>query len=292
MNRIALFFCVLLVAASVIALAAYKPANAPSATTDADVAVTIFPLYDIVRTIAGDSVDVHLILPPGASPHTFEPSPSDVAAINDTRVVYRIGYTLDDWAVTIADAKSDVLTLSTDIEIRRTSDDTSVESADPHYWLTIPNAKHMAALAAQDLGSHFPQFKNTFLANYLAYAKQLDDADAEIRTIIAATPNKNIVTMHDAWYYFAEEYGLNVIGTFEPEGAEEPTPQQLASLTSAVAAAGVHTVYVDADANVDAITSFANDNGLTIVAVDAEGATYSSYIDLMLGNARLISQNN
>ncbi len=288
MNRIALFFCVLLVAASVIALAAYKPESTPKATTDADVAVTIFPLYDIVRTIAGDAVDVHLILPPGASPHTFEPSPSDVAAINDTRVVYRIGYTLDDWAVTIADAKSDVLTLSTDMEIRSATDN----SADPHYWLTIPNAKHMAALAAQDLGSHFPQFKNTFQANYLAYAKQLDATDAEIRSILAATPNKNIVTMHDAWYYFATEYGLNVIGTFEPEGAEEPTPQQLASLTNAVAAAGVRTVYVDADANVDAITSFANDNDLTIVAVDAEGATYSSYIDLMLGNARLISQNN
>lgn len=288
MNRIALFFCVLLVAASVIALAAYKPESTPKATDDADVAVTIFPLYDIVRTIAGDAVDVHLILPPGASPHTFEPSPSDVAAINDTRVVYRIGYTLDDWAVTIADAKSDVLTLSTDMEIRSATDN----SADPHYWLTIPNAKRMAALAAQDLGSHFPQFKNTFQANYLAYAKQLDATDTEIRSILAATPNKNIVTMHDAWYYFATEYGLNVIGTFEPEGAEEPTPQQLASLTNAVAAAGVHTVYVDADANVDAITSFANDNGLTIVAVDAEGATYSSYIDLMLGNARLISQNN
>ncbi|MEK7459403.1 MAG: metal ABC transporter substrate-binding protein [Patescibacteria group bacterium] len=288
MNRIALFFCVLLVAASVIALAAYKPESTPKATDDADVAVTIFPLYDIVRTIAGDAVDVHLILPPGASPHTFEPSPSDVAAINDTRVVYRIGYTLDDWAVTIADAKSDVLTLSTDMEIRSATDN----SADPHYWLTIPNAKRMAALAAQDLGSHFPQFKNTFQANYLTYAKQLDATDTEIRSILAATPNKNIVTMHDAWYYFATEYGLNVIGTFEPEGAEEPTPQQLASLTNAVAAAGVHTVYVDADANVDAITSFANDNGLTIVAVDAEGATYSSYIDLMLGNARLISQNN
>ncbi len=217
MNRITLFFCILLVATSVIALAAYKPDTAPPISTDADVAVTVFQLYDIVRTIAGDAIDVHLILPPGASPHTFEPRPSDVAAIDNTAVVYRIGYALDDWAVTIADAKSDVLTLSSDIEIRRTSDGASVESADPHYWLTIPNAKHMAALAARDLGSHFPQFKNTFQANYLAYAKQLDAADAEIRNILAATPNKNIVTMHDAWYYFAEAYGLNVIGTFEPE---------------------------------------------------------------------------
>lgn len=292
MNRIAILFCILLVAAGVIALAAYKPANAPSTSTDADVAVTVFPLYDIVRTIAGDAVDVHLILPAGASPHTFEPSPSDVAAINDTAVVYRIGYTLDDWAVTIADAKSDVLTLSADIEIRRTSENTSIESADPHYWLSIPNAKRMAALAAQDLGSHFPQFKNTFLANYLTYAKQLDATDAEIRSILAATPNKNIVTMHDAWYYFATEYDLNVIGTFEPEGAEEPTPQQLADLQNAVAAAGVHTIYVDADTNVEGITSFANDNGLAIVTVDAEGATYSSYISLMLGNARLFAQNN
>lgn len=287
MQRNSVILITILGLCGVIALALYRPNTTAPRTETIEAAATIFPLYDIVRTIAGDAVDVHLILPAGASPHTYEPSPSDIAAIHDTSVIYRIGYGLDDWSLKATSANSDLLTLSTDLVLR----ESDTGAVDPHYFLSIPNAKHMAALATQDLSAHFPAHRLTFEANFLAYRKALDAADAEIRTMLEGVQNRNIVTMHDAWYYFAEEYGLNVIGTFEPEAAEEPTPQQLADLQHAIAEAGVHTIYMDADASSDTIASFAHDNNLDIVTVDAEGATYDSYISLMLGNARLISKN-
>lgn len=274
-----------IVLAAIIALIAFRP-SAPTSTVDPEVGVTIFPVYDIVRTVAGDAVDVGLLLPPGASPHTYEPTPSDIAAINDAAVIYRIGFGLDDWATLIANTTTDVQTLADDITLR-----TLEGSVDPHYWLSVPNGKRIAAFVAADLAERFPDHQATFQTNLATYLAALDTADAQIRAMIDKTTNTNIVTMHDAWYYFAEEYGLNVIGTFEPEAAEEPTPQQLAMLQNAITAAGVHTVYVDADASVEGITPFADDNGLQLVIVDAEGVTYNSYIDLMLGNAQLISEN-
>lgn len=276
-----------LAAIAVVALAAYAPKSPPAVTNGPDVAVSIFPLYDIVTHVAGDAVDVHLMLPPNASPHTYEPTPSDVAAINDAAVVYRIGYGLDDWATDIANARTDVLTLSESLALRRSSDGI----VDPHYWLTIENAKTIAALAAQDLGAHFPAYRTQFQQNLTQYLAALDNADVQIRTTLSAMENTSIVTMHDAWYYFADTYGLDVIGTFEPSGGREPTPQDLGALTHSMAVNEVTTIFVDAGESTAAVETFASDNGYTIRTVDPEGTTYESYIDLMLGNARVFSQN-
>ena len=277
---------ILILIAAIVALVAFRPTQSSTTPADPEVAVTIFPVYDIVRIIADGAVDVGLILPPGASPHTFEPTPSDLAAINDTQVIYHIGFGIDDWATRIADDNTNVQTIVDGI-VLRTVDGT----VDPHYWLTVPNGKRIAAFVAEDLAQRFPEHASTFQTNLTAYLTQLDDTDAQIRAVIAETRNNNIVTMHDAWYYFAEEYGLTILGTFEPEAAEEPTPQQLAMLQETVTTADVHTVYVDADASTANIESFADDNNLELIIVDAEGITYNSYIDLMLGNAQLISQN-
>lgn len=275
----------LLVLAVITALIALRP-SARTSSADPEVGVTIFPVYDIVRVIAGDAVDVGLLLPPGANPHTYEPTPSDIAAINETKVIYRVGFGLDDWSTRIGDANTDIQTLAEGITLR-----TPEGTVDPHYWLSVPNGKRIATSVAADLAERFPEHKITFQTNLAAYLALLDAADVQIRTTVDKMTNKNIVTMHDAWYYFAEEYGLNIIGTFEPEAAEEPTPQQLSMLQDAISVADVHTVYVDADASIEGIRSFANDNELQLVIVDAEGITYDSYIDLMLGNAQLISQN-
>lgn len=287
MSRPLVIILVVLSAVGIIALAAYKPSQPPNIQPDIQVGVTMFPLYDIVRNIAGDTVGVALLLPANAGPHTYEPTPSDVAAIKDARVIYRIGFGLDDWATRIANAKTDVLTLSADMTLRVSNE----RVTDPHYWLTITNAKRIATLAARDLSSHFPQYRTEFQTNLVAYLALLDDADAQIKTTINGMTNKNIVTMHDEWYYFAESYGLTIVGTFETRAAEEPSPQHLAALAAAMNDAGVRTIYVDAGESDAALSAFAADNGYTLRTVDGEGATYASYIDLMLANARIFSEN-
>ena len=76
--------------------------NQAAVRDEEKVAVTIFPLFDIVKNIAGDQVAVELILPPGASPHTHDPLPSETLALTGSRVLFAIGHGLDNWSETIA----------------------------------------------------------------------------------------------------------------------------------------------------------------------------------------------
>lgn len=169
---------------------------------DPDVAVTTFFLYDIVKHISGDAVEVVLIVPQQTDPRTFAPTAIDIARINDTRVIYRIGFGIDDWSTRIADAKTDVLTLSTDLALHKKGN-----TINPYYFLTIPNAKHMATMAAQDLGGHFPKYRAVFQANLATYLAQLDNADEEIRSILATSLARTLQEAHEL-EYFAVEYGF------------------------------------------------------------------------------------
>ena len=92
-----------LVLASLLAVSLAVTGSGPEAgDARVKVAATIFPLYDIVRQVAGPVADVVLVLPPGASPHTFEPAPSSVRALDGARALFVIGHGLDDWAVRLA----------------------------------------------------------------------------------------------------------------------------------------------------------------------------------------------
>lgn len=257
------------------------------------VLTTIFPLYDIVRTIAGDKLDVVQLIPNGAEPHSFEPTPSTVETIMNADVLYAIGYGYDDWTKDLAPARTDVISLSADIALRRTLLENGITITDPHYWLSIPNAQRIAELAAKDLSSRFPEHKATFAGNLAAYTTQLTELENEIQTTLAAMENKNIVTMHDAWYYFANAYGLTVLGTFEENEEGEPTARHLEELAAAMDAANVSTIFVDFGVHEDALTQFAEDHNYSLVTVDPEGSgTYTSFLDLMHFNAQAFAKND
>src|SRR5690349_2094833 len=92
------------------------------------VAATIFPIYDIARNVAGDAIDVRLVLPPGAEPHGFDPSPSLLRAMQGVQVMYAVGHGLDGWINTIADASgSDVVPVDAGIAVRPSTESAFVD---------------------------------------------------------------------------------------------------------------------------------------------------------------------
>lgn len=261
--------------------------------TEPSVAATIFPVYDIARNIAGDAVKVTLILPPGTDAHSFEPSPSLLKELNGARAVYAIGYQIDDWSTVLTkDVGATTVLVDKNITLRESTD---VEDGpyDPHYWLAIPNAKIIAQTIANDLAVRFPEHAQIFSDNLTAYEQSLDAADAEIRLTLKDIPNKNIVTFHDAWYYFASEYGLTVAGTFEPTAGREPTPQYLAELVSKITEAKVKTLYYEPQMSISGFETFAKDYNVQLKILDDIGgvAPYDSYINLMKTNASTLQNN-
>lgn len=273
-----------------------------------DVATTIFPLQSIAENIGLGAIDVQSILPPGASPHTFELTPSVLREIGDAKVLYAIGNGLDDWTNNIADSSNiEIITVDSGITLLESNegdnhheeDDDHDEdhhhgNIDPHYFLTIPNAKIIAKNIADDLSIRFPEHKEIFAENLNNFLLELDQTDKTIRAMISQAPNKNIITMHDAWFYFAKEYNLNIVGTFEPSAGREPTPQYLVDLTNLVELSGVSTIFTEPQFSDDSISEFVRDNNLQILELDPLGGVLGSlsYKELMIKNAKEISKNN
>jgi len=313
------------IAAAVIGLYTYYNITLPpleETQQNPTVAASIFPVYDIARNVAGSAVEVKLLLPPGASPHTFEPTPSILKELQGADVLYTVGHGADNWATDLlSDLGVAEMTVDRQITLREYGAQAegghehegemhedehehedemhedehghSHEGNDPHYWLSIPNAKQIARNIADDMTARWPNRAEQINTNLANYIDALDQADQEMRQALQNIENNNIVTLHDAWYYFAEEYDLEITATFEPTPGREPTPHYLATLGHAVDESGVSVIYSEPQLSTDTLEQFVADHGINIAVLDPLGGVLErdSYINMMKYNAQTIAQN-
>jgi zinc transport system substrate-binding protein len=254
------------------------------------VAASIFPIYDIAQNVAGDEVDVKLVLPAGSSPHTFAPSPSDIIKLQRADGIYTIGAGLDDW--------SSIITESLNIEAVPLAPSVltvqeGIGAIDPHYWLSIENGKLIASAVLADLSERYPESIEAFTENHNSYIVELEDAQKEIAILLQDIPSRNILTFHNSFAYFAAENDLNIVGSFEPTAGREPTPQELVQLTQLIEELDVTVIYTEPQLSTAPLQAFLNDNNIEVKVLDPIGGSENteSYISLMLQNARVISQN-
>jgi ABC-type Zn uptake system ZnuABC Zn-binding protein ZnuA len=253
------------------------------------VAATIFPLYDIVREVGGPAVEAVVVLPPGASPHTFEPRPAAARALARAALLFRVGHGLDDWAVRMAEASGVKRVVAADagVRLRRFADG----GVDPHYWLACENGKAIARTVAAELTRLVPGQRAGIEGRLAAYLKRLDATDAEIRRTLADVPPRSIATLHDGFGYFADAYGLTVAAVFEPSGAKEPGPRSVAEFERRVREAKVRTIFAEPQLSQDVIRAIARDLGASVATLDDLGGVpgRESYAALLLYDARQVA---
>ncbi len=268
------------------------------------VAATIFSLYDLVRIVGSDDIDVVLILPPGTSPHTYEPTPSILKSLQGSLRIFEIGHGLDRWAASIVESipGASIVTADRDIKLRLTAElheeeheegtDDEHGSFDPHYWMDPMNAVSMVDTIAEELSIIDPQHSEEFVTRAKEFKDELERKDREWRQLISGVENKKIVTFHDAFMYFADHFGFTVVATFEPFPGREPSPQYLIHLKEELEEHGVKTVYIEPQLAADSLQSFARDNNLRIGILDPEGSEdRTSYIEMIDYNVKTIMEN-
>lgn len=290
---LALLAALLVVMAALAVLLSVFPGGAlPPTAAAPKVAATVFPLYDIAKHVAGDGIEVVLVTPAGANPHTFEPKPSLIRELRGARSLYAIGHGLDDWIDTVLSAEPGMKKTVVDrgITLLRSEEDGGV---DPHYWLDAANGKLIAQTIAADLTADFPDLAPAIRKNLADYEVTLDETDRLVKERLAPLQNRDLVTLHDAWYYFAQAYGLRVVGSFEPAPGRQPSPQYLATLRAAVRGSGAKTVYTEPQISAAGLQSFIQDNGLRLVELDPFGGLggRGTYASLLRYNADFIAQN-
>lgn len=264
-----------------------------SGSTDSrpKVAATFFPLADIAKQIAGADIEVVTLLPPGASPHGFEPTPQQARDAANSQVLFAIGHGLDDWARKLS--SSNYVRVDNGIKLKPPLaipyiGQAEPEEVDPHYWLTAQNGKVIAANIAAEFKKIDPQHSADFEQRLKDFELRLDATDAQIKTLFAGKQNRNIVTHHSAWQYFAAAYGLNIVGVIEPSPNQELTPNELAELQKIIRANKVTSVFIEPELSEQTVKPLAQDLRLTIRSVDPEGGSngIQNYQDLLLKNAQ------
>jgi ABC-type Zn uptake system ZnuABC Zn-binding protein ZnuA len=267
-----------------------EPAPAVPESNRKSVAVTIYPLYDIVRNVAGEFAAVQLILPPGASPHLFEFSPKQLGALQNISDVFAIGHGLDNWAAQVTNVVKGarVCTVDAGIPLRTFANG----SVDPHYWLHFGNARQIADNIAIELGAIDPAHSDAYRKNAKAYKKALTEKEDVLKSLLAPARGESILTFHDAWFYFAQDFGLNIVGSFEPAAGVEPTPRSLEALQTEVRARQIHVIFIEPQLSTSLLEGFAKDNHLGVARLDPLGGVdeRTTYLDLMTYNANAIRQ--
>ena len=263
---------------------------------------------DVVAAIGGSRAEVTALVPPGVDPHAFEPTPQDVRAVADAQVIFENGLGLEAFLgdlVKSAGAGVPVVSASSSIEpLAAGSHAAEGETAghtewDPHVWLDPQNVILWTEVIEASLSALDPQGAADYARAAEAYRLELQALDTEIEAELAAIPEHQrwLVTDHEAFAYFAERYGFEVVGTVipAPSTAAEPTARDLAALEDAIRSTGVRAVFVSSVVNPALAQQVAEDTGIRLVTLYVGSLSGSSgpaptYLELMRLNARLIAE--
>jgi ABC-type Zn uptake system ZnuABC Zn-binding protein ZnuA len=205
------------------------------------VVTTVAPITSIVANIAGTKADVHGIIPEGEDSHTYEPKPSVAELVSTADIVFVNGLELEDHTNEIAKENlakgAEVVELGTlTIKPAEYIYDFSFPKAagkpNPHLWTNPPMAKCYAAIAASAMANADPDNAAYYQANYNAYAAKIDQLDSLMQdaTTGMTAKDRELLTYHDAYAYFAAHYGWKVIGAIQISSFEDPTPREVAQL--------------------------------------------------------------
>jgi len=198
--------------------------QAPSGPAQLTVAVTIPPQKQFVERIGGDRVRAVVLVPPGANPHTHEPTPGQLAEIGRADLYIAVGSGVEFermWMDKIrgVNPRMPVVDSSRGIE---------VISGDPHIWLSPRNAMIMVNNTFEGLVAIDPGHEAVYRKNRDGYLAELDRLDRDIGESLAGKSHREVMVSHAGWAYFARDYDLHLI-SIEKEG-KEPTPGELQDL--------------------------------------------------------------
>jgi zinc transport system substrate-binding protein len=234
------------------------------------IAVSIAPLGDFVQNVGGDSVEVVVMVPPSYSPHTYEPTPSQMAKISEADVYVKAGS-----GVEFEEAwMDDLIAQNPDMYVIDCSTDIAIIDNDPHIWNSPFNAQQMVKNIYQGLITVDPDNEDYYLTNKDGYIADLEELDSYITETLDGFSNTNFLIYHPAFGYLAAEYGLTQIAV-EHEG-KEPTPQVIQDCIDKAVAYNLNYVFVAPQFTTSYAETIAQEIGGQVLYVDPLPSSYIS----------------
>jgi zinc/manganese transport system substrate-binding protein len=293
-----LLFAAALVAAALVA--GCGSSSSSSSNPDAiKVVATTTQLGDIVRQIGGDAVDVHQILRPNTDPHDYEPRPDDVTSTADATIAFTNGDELDSWMdKVVSDSGSDakVVDLGATVPVKLPGESSGPEASqyDPHWWHDPRNAEEAVHQIATQLSVVDPKDRPTFVANAAAYEAKLKRLDSGIAHCLDGIPvaDRKLVTDHDAFNYFANRYGIQVVGAVIPSQTTQaqPSAKDLSELADVVRTEHVTAIFPESSLSPKLAQTIAAETGASVGTdlygdtLGSEGSSGDTYLKMEAAN--------
>ena len=288
-----------------------SPSESTGAAADYTVIATTSVFADLAQLALGDNVTIDTIIPAGVDVHTFEPSPADAQKLAGADLIIMNGLGLDEWALSLLEAagksEEDVLELAEGIDesnawVYLEGEEHSKEEGeehghggtDPHIWLDPKGAAIYVNRIAARVAAELPERAMAIESARDAGLAEIAALDEELRVGFAAVDvsTRKIVTFHDAFGYFARAYEIEIVGVAIEAPGQEPSAKEIAALIDAIKAAGVTSVFSEAQFPSKVLDQVAAETGATVLEdlfSDALGdAPANSYLGAMRANASAI----
>lgn len=248
----------ILAAVAVIFLGACSSNSDNSSSETADnrplIATTVAPITSIAASIAGDRARIEGIVPEGTNSHTFEPSPQVAKLLSDADLIMVNGLKLEDPTIKMAESNKKETTEIVEIGtiVLPESDylyDFSFPEEEgkpnPHLWTDPSYAIKYAGVIRDELSKLDPENATYYADNFAKFEKQASELEAAVRADQQSVPagNLKLLTYHDAYAYFAKNFGWTVIGAIQPNDFADPAPSEVARLIDQVKAESVTTIF-------------------------------------------------
>ena len=275
---------------------------------------------DVVKNIAGDAINLTVLLPVGADPHSFQPTPQDVARVSDADLIFANGAGLEEFLTPLlesAGATSKVVSVSDGIELLQSAEalaeqptqttatvgdgqaDHQPSIGDPHVWFDPNNVMVWTQNIIRVLSEKDPAHADLYKQNGEKYINQLKDLDGWIRqqvSLISET-NRKLVTDHLVFTYFAQRYGFIQEGAVIPgySSMAEPSAQEIAALEDTIKNYQIKAIFVAKTVNPSLAERVAEDTGIKLVrfyagSLSEPGSEADTYLKYMHYNVSAIVQ--
>lgn len=234
--------------------------------------VSIEPLRYVVASIAGDRFEVETIMPQGASPETYEPTPRQMVGLADSRLVFRagnLGFEGTKLPTLAANAGTQLVDLGTGITPLRDShhhDGATGESADPHTWMAPANLKVMARNACTALSRVDTAGAAYYRQRLALFEARMDSVDSQLAALLHPAKQRAFIIYHPALGYFARAYGLQQLAV-EHDG-KEPSAAYVRQLADQGRALHIKTVFISEEHSGEGARRLAETLGARVVSIN------------------------
>lgn len=265
--------------------------------TGLNVVTSFYPVYlatiNVTKDIPGVNV-TNMTEPQTGCLHDYALRPSDLKTLEKADVFIINGAGMESFLEDVVSRQKDLKVIEASEGIPLLKDTNGEENA--HVWVSVTNAITYVNNIAEQLSAADPDNEAKYLANAAVYVQKLTELKDEMHSVLDSLKNRDIITFHEAFPYFAQEFDLNIVAVVEREPGSEPTPRELADIIDTINQIGIKALFAEPQYPSKAAEAIARDTGAKVFTLDpvvtgeAVPGAADAYIEKMRKNAETLTE--